>query len=125
MSDDYESPRQLTDQERSVLLQPLTTQLDRILADASDGDDDLRFALRRAVIKFLQSEEKLKPAQRQRLRFAKWREQKGLCAKCQEDLPEKGFVLDRLVAKLGYTQQNVRALCTSCDTAVQAKRRYS
>src|SRR5438093_13401600 len=103
--DAWQSPRQLTDQERSALLHPMTAQIDRMLTDASDGDDDLRFALRRAIIKFLQSEEKLKPAQRQKLRFAKWREQKGLCARCQEELPEKGFVLDRLVAKLGYTQE--------------------
>ena len=51
--------------------------------------------------------------QRKQLKFTKWKQQKGLCFICHEDLPDKNAVLDRLEAMIGYTVENTRLLLSS------------
>ncbi len=51
--------------------------------------------------------------------------QNGLCPICGEQLPEKGSVCDRLDAMKGYTEENTRLLCPTCDKKVQEERRYT
>ena len=47
------------------------------------------------------------------------------CAICGASLTERGPVLDRIEAMLGYTEGNTRLLCPSCDSSVQEQRGYA
>lgn len=117
--------RQLTDSERDNLAKPLIEEVRARLAELSGGDAALLWALRRKLYKELTYDERSKPMQRKQLKFDKWKEQRGLCAVCGGDLPDKYAVLDRLSAMDGYTKENTRLLCPACDTAEQVKRGYA
>ena len=52
-------------------------------------------------------------------------EQKGICPVCQKSLPEKYCVLDRIEAAKGYTQENTRLICQTCDVQSQAAKNYT
>ncbi len=88
-------------------------------------DDELHFAYRRKIAKELTYDERSKPMERRKLKAKKRKEQNGLCAECQQPLPEKYTVLDRLQASKGYTAENTRLICETCDRKVQADRRYA
>lgn len=117
--------RQLTQQELETLARPLLAEVRERLRVLSGGDADLLWALRRKVFKELVYDERGKPMQRVALKKAKREEQRELCALCQQRLPIKGSVLDRLEAMGGYTHENTRILCPQCDTRVQTERRYA
>jgi hypothetical protein len=91
----------------------------------SQGDKDLLFAYRRKIFKELTYDERSKPMIRRKLKDQKWKEQRGLCAICGKDLPEKYTVLDRLSAVEGYTIENTRLIHQECDAAHQASRGYA
>jgi hypothetical protein len=94
------------------------------LVTLSNGNAELLFALRRKLAKELVYDERGKPMARRRLKSLKRLEQVGRCALCNEPLPERGAVLDRFVAILGYTAENTRLLCPDCDAKVQRERGY-
>ncbi len=94
------------------------------LADLSGGDADVLWALRRKLYKELTYDERGKPAQRRKLKELKRIDQNNKCVICGASLPEKYVVLDRLEAMKGYTQENTRLLCQTCDTQVQIERGY-
>ena len=96
----------------------------RIEASAN-GDEALAWALRRKIYKELGYDERGKPMERRKLKDAKWKAQRGKCAVCRGDLPEKYTILDRLTAMGGYTPENTRLLCMSCDTRTQQERGYT
>jgi DNA repair exonuclease SbcCD ATPase subunit len=107
-------------------------QAQRILADvrhrlseASAGDAELLFALRRKVQKELIYDERNKPAHRNRIKRLKRIEQDGRCPVCGDSLPEKYAVLDRFEAVKGYTIQNTRLIHQKCDTRLQAEKGYA
>ena len=116
--------RQLTQEELATLFQPLFEDVKGRLSALSRGDAALLWALRRKLAKELSYEERGKPTERKLVKAQKRGEQGGKCAGCQEPLPEKGAVLDRLEAMKGYTLENTRLLCPSCDRAVQEERGY-
>ena len=116
--------RQLTTDELTVLFQPLMEDVRTRLLELSQGDLDLHWALRRKLAKELSYDERGKPGARKQLKAFKQGEQGGRCAKCREPLPEKGAVLDRLEAMGGYTRENTRLLCPSCDRILQEERGY-
>jgi 5-methylcytosine-specific restriction endonuclease McrA len=89
------------------------------------GDAELLFAYRRKVYKELIYGERGKPMLRRALKRKKRLEQKGLCAACAQPLPDKYAILDRIIAKDGYTQENTRLLCAGCDTGIQKDRGYA
>ena len=62
---------------------------------------------------------------RRKLKDLKWKEQRGACAICGKDLPEKYTVLDRLVAAVGYTKENTRLIHQECDVTHQASKGYA
>src|SRR3990170_6413755 len=74
----------------------------------SHGDKELLFAYRRKVFKELTYDERSKPNVRRKLKDQKWKEQRGLCAICGLELPERYTVLDRLNAAGGYIKENTR-----------------
>lgn len=95
------------------------------LQELSSGDADLLFAYRRKVYKELTYDERDKPMVRRQLKAMKRGEQKGLCAICQESLPEKYCVLDRIEAAMGYTPENTHLICQTCDVQSQAAKGYT
>lgn len=94
------------------------------IESASNGDPELRFKLRRYVYIRLTHDERGSPAHRKALKKKKRDEQNNLCVLCKEPLPARGAVLDRFRAVDGYTMENTRLLCHSCDRTVQAERRF-
>jgi hypothetical protein len=116
--------RQLTTEEIQTLAKPLLTEVRQRLIVLSGSDPALLWALRRKLFKELAYDERGKPMSRVALKKAKRREQKNLCALCGATLPLKGAILDRLEAMLGYTSENTRLLCPTCDTAVQTEKGY-
>lgn len=94
------------------------------LKAASGGDEMLLWALRRKVFKELTYDERGKPMERRKLKEAKWKAQRGQCLTCNAPLPDKYCVLDRLEAMKGYTPENTRLICATCDTRLQAAKGY-
>ena len=94
------------------------------IEEAAARDASLAWALRRKVCKELGYDERGTPTERRKLKDAKWKAQRGLCEDCGGSLPATYSVLDRIEAMKGYTPENTRLLCTTCDTRLQAERGY-
>jgi hypothetical protein len=94
------------------------------LIDLAGSDALLLFAYRRKIAKELVYDERGKPMFRKALKARKMGEQRGICAVCPHQLPEKYAVLDRLNAHAGYTPENTRLICAECDFKIQAERGY-
>ncbi len=116
--------RQLTAVELESLFRPLIVEVRNRLNALSNGDNGLLWALRRKLAKELTYDERSRPGDRRALKAYKRGEQKGLCVLCQIPLPEKYVTLDRLEAMLGYTRENTRLICQTCDVKVQQERGY-
>ena len=95
------------------------------LVALSQADPGLLFAFRRKIFKELTYDERSKPMVRRKLKDQKWKEQCGLCAICNQPLPEKYTVLDRTIAVDGYTKENTRLIHQDCDSAHQASKGYT
>jgi len=117
--------RRLTDDERITLFGPLLVDVRNRLAALAGTDEALYWALRRKLSKELSYDERSRPVQRKKLKLAKRKSQDGKCADCSEPLPESGAVLDRTEAMLGYTAENTRLLCPSCDVRKQQGKAYA
>jgi len=117
--------RQLTPDELAHLFTPLLSDVRDKLRALSKGDVPLHWALRRKLAKELTYDERGKPMQRRILKVVKRVDQNGLCAACQQPLPTKDVVLDRLEAMSGYTKANTRLLCRPCDYRVQEDRGFA
>jgi hypothetical protein len=117
--------RQLSHTEREQLFAPLLAEVRHRLHDLAGDDDALHWALRRKLFKELVYDERSKPMQRKALKAKKRKEQSGLCGVCQSPLPERDTVLDRRQAMNGYTAENTRLICRSCDTSIQSRRGYA
>ena len=85
----------------------------------------LEWAMRRYIYKQLVYGERRPPMERRALKSKLRSKQKDLCPLCGEVLPTKGAVLDRLEAMKGYTEENTRLLCSTCDATVQEQRHYA
>ena len=116
--------RKLSTDELITVLRPILDQVRSILHQASNGDPQFHWALRRKLAKELIYDEREKPAKRKRLKGQKRRQQGDRCQNCGLDLPQRGAVLDRLNAMKGYTLENTRLLCPRCDLELQTSRGY-
>jgi ribosomal protein L44E len=116
--------RKLSPLELEMLFIPLITQVRERLVELSNEDRDLYWALRRKLYKELAYDERSKPSQRKKLKALKRMEQENKCAVCQSLLDETYIVLDRFEAMKGYTFENTRLLCQTCDTRIQRERGY-
>lgn len=118
------SNRQLTPGEREIANQILRETRERI-AIVTNSDAGLEWAMRRYIYIRLQHDERGTPMERRALKAKLIVKQNSVCALCGERLPDKGAVLDRLEAMKGYTEDNTRLLCPSCDKKVQEQRHYA
>ncbi len=108
-----------SDREKAILL--LTSLREQIRLAANDNPD-LIFQMKRYIAKRLEFDERGSPTQRRKLKDLMRKRQKGLCAVCQNKLPERGAELDRFVAIVGYTAANTQLLCRDCHQATQQAR---
>jgi hypothetical protein len=106
----------LSDDDRAKAIQILEQV--RAEIDAAASETDLRFQIRRYIIKRLEFDERGTPTQRRKLKDLKRKFQRGLCFQCETKLPEKGAELHRLQAMEGYTAENTQLLCRACHAKV-------
>ncbi len=92
------------------------------LQEASAGNEELLFSMKRYISKRLEFDERGTPTQRRKLKEQKTKSQQGLCAACNTKLPERGAELDRFRAIEGYTAENTQLLCPTCHRLVQEAR---
>ncbi len=116
--------RRLTADEREIAGE-LIADVRKRVTEISEGNKELEWALRRYVYIRLQHDERGTPMERRALKAIQRSKQNELCSLCGEQLPKKGAVLDRLEAMKGYTEDNTRLLCPSCDKKVQEQRHYA
>lgn len=95
------------------------------IAEVAGEDRERLFRVRRYILKRLEFDERGTPTQRRRLKDAKRRSQRGMCALCGEKLPEQGAELDRFKAIDGYTAANTQLLCHSCHKKAEEERGFS
>jgi hypothetical protein len=114
----------LTEEQREKVL-PILAKVREDLHLASGGDITVLHQMRRYVAKRLEFDERGTPTERRKLHELKWKKQRGLCAICQKDLPERGSELDRLEAIKGYTEENTRLLHHDCHRQAQEAKGFS
>lgn len=95
------------------------------LDELSDGDAKVLYHMRRRIRIRLEHDERDTPAARRKLKDQKWKEQRGKCAICKEDLPETETELDRLDPYGGYTRENTQLLHHACHRKQQAERGFA
>lgn len=94
------------------------------LSAFAEGDSELLFAFRRRLLVKLTHDERGTPAQRNKLKVLKWKEQSGICPLCSQPMPQKYAELDRFSASAGYTPENTRLVHHECHIEDQARKRY-
>ncbi|WP_260735851.1 hypothetical protein [Tunturiibacter lichenicola] len=114
----------LSDEDRMAAIAILEELRGRI-ATVVGEDRDRLFQMRRYILKRLEFDERGTPTQRRKLKDAKRKSQRGLCALCQAPLPERGAELDRFRAMDGYTARNTQLVCHSCHQKAEAERGYA
>ena len=114
----------LPEDERAKVL-PILEKLRLDLQQAAAGNEGLLFSMKRYIAKRLEFDERGTPTQRRKLKDHKWKSQKGLCASCSGELPERGAELDRFRAIDGYTKENTQLLCHTCHRKIQETRGFA
>jgi len=104
-----------------VMLEELRTKI----AEVAGEDRELLFQVRRYILKRLEFDERGTPTQRRKLKDAKRKSQRGLCAVCGERLPERGAELDRYRAIEGYTAANTQLVCRACHQKAEEERGFA
>jgi hypothetical protein len=95
------------------------------LLELSGGDPNVLFSMRRRIYIRLSYDERGKPGQRSKLKNLKWKEQRGKCAICGEDLPVTDAELDRFKAVAGYTAENTQLIHHACHRKQQGDRGFA
>src|SRR5271154_1446404 len=114
----------LSDEDRAEAI-GILEQLRARIADVVGEDRERLFQMRRYILKRLEFDERGTPTQRRKLKEAKRKSQRGLCALCQIALPERGAELDRFRAIEGYTARNTQLVCHSCHQKAETERGFA
>ncbi|MCU1318524.1 MAG: hypothetical protein JWP98_42 [Edaphobacter sp.] len=114
----------LSEEDRTKAI-AILEQLRARIAEVAGEDRERLFQVRRYIVKRLEFDERGTPTQRRKLKDQKWKSQRGLCALCQEKLPERGAELDRFRAIEGYTIENTQLLCRHCHEKVAEDRGFA
>lgn len=117
-------PNRLTP-EQSAKANELLDLVRKRLNELSGDDPKLLHHMRRRIMKRLEFDERDTPTARRKLKDQKWKEQRGKCAMCKEDLPETEAELDRLDSYGGYTKENTRLLHHACHRKQQAEKGFA
>ena len=113
----------LTDDQREKVI-PILQTVRAAIERAAAGDLSVQHQMRRYIAKRLEFDERGTPTQRRKLHELKWKRQKGICALCPEQLPEREAELDRLIATDGYTEANTRLVHHDCHRRAQEAKGY-
>jgi hypothetical protein len=111
--------------EQSAEANELLNHVRARLETLSGGDPKLLHHLRRRIYIRLSHDERDSPAARRKLKDSKWKQQRGICALCFEELPEKETELDRLDPYAGYTPENTRLVHHECHRKQQAEKGFA
>jgi hypothetical protein len=114
----------LSEEDRAKAI-AILVQLRARIAEVAGEDRERLFQVRRYIVKRLEFDERGTPTQRRKLKDQKWKSQRGLCALCQEKLPERGAELDRFRAIEGYTAENTQLLCRLCHEKAAEDRGFA
>ena len=114
----------LPEDARAKLL-PILEKLRLELQEASGSSGEILFSMKRYIAKRLEFDERGTPTQRRKLKDQKWKSQRGLCAGCKGELPERGAELDRFRAIDGYTAENTQLVCHACHRRAQEERDFA
>jgi hypothetical protein len=114
---------ELSAENRAKTLPILERLRNEILSVAGD-DRELLFQMKRYIAKRLEFDERGTPTRRKKLKDQMWKKQRGLCAVCNDKLPERGAELDRFKAIDGYTMENTQLVCQTCHRKVQKERSF-
>ena len=114
----------LPDADRAKVL-PILEKLRVDLQEASGGVEEILFSMKRYISKRLEFDERGTPTQRRKLKDLKRKSQRGLCAGCSGELPQRGAELDRFRAIDGYTAENTQLVCHSCHRKAQEERNFA
>ena len=104
-----------------ALLADLRAKIDEVAI----GDEAMRFQIKRYIAKRLEFDERGTPTHRRRLKALKRNSQRGLCASCEQPLPEHGAELHRTRAISGYTVENTSLVCARCHADPEALARLA
>lgn len=115
---------ELSEANRAKTLPILERVRTEILSIAGE-DKALIFQMKRYIAKRLEFDERGTPTQRRKLKEQMWKKQRGLCALCKGELPERGAELDRFKAIDGYTAENTQLVCHSCHRTAQETRGFA
>jgi hypothetical protein len=113
----------LSEEDRAKAIAILGELRGQIAAIAGEDRERL-FQVRRYILKRLEFDERGTPTQRRKLKDAKRKMQRGLCAVCHCDLPERGAELDRFKAVDGYTAGNTQLVCRGCHQKAEEERGF-
>jgi len=111
----------LSEPDREKAIELLARLRGEIVAAAGE-DKETIFQMKRYIAKRLEFDERGTPTERRKLKDLKWKKQRGLCARCQGKLPERGAELDRFKALDGYTVENTQLLCHGCHRKAEEER---
>ena len=102
----------------------LLIKIRKDIARLAKDDTSLIFAFNRHIRKRLEFDERGTPVVRRKIKNLMWKRQKGMCAICKKELPEKYTELDRFDAKAGYIETNVQLVHHECHINSQAEKGY-
>ncbi|HZQ18777.1 MAG TPA: hypothetical protein VFA90_08650 [Terriglobales bacterium] len=100
-----EEPRKGLQGEQLELAKSLVSEVRERLQQVTAGDQRFLFSLRRYIRIRLEHDERGRPGDRKKVKYAKAISQRGLCAICGETVPKEAE-LDRLDPEQGYTEGN-------------------
>jgi hypothetical protein len=126
MDETYQPGARLTESDAAAC-EAILARVRAELSELSCGDALRLHLMRRRVTKSLSYDERSTPMARKALKKRKMTAQGGLCSVCGQELPENGYyaVLDRQVAHLGYTDENVRLIHAACDYKQQEQKGFA
>jgi hypothetical protein len=114
----------LSEEDRAKAIAILESVRGQLGAIAGEDRERL-FQVRRYILKRLEFDERGTPTQRRKLKDTKRKMQRGLCAMCQSELPERGAELDRFRAVDGYTAANTQLVCHTCHQKAEEERGFA
>jgi hypothetical protein len=113
-----------------VAAKDILNQVRQRITETANGDLVFTFALRRYIYKYLSYDERGTPAERTKIKLAKIKEQREMCADPECPVPGRKISksdepeLDRIDPVKGYTMENTVLLHHECHRRAQDRNGY-